>query len=72
MRESHYLEAVCTNMDDKTVEWSVQPHGGSISPNGMYTAPNIPGVYEVVVQSTAYPQVRASIFVVVREESQTV
>lgn len=72
VRESHYLEAVCTNMDDKTVEWSVQPHGGSISPNGMYTAPNIPGVYEVVVQSTAYPQVRASIFVVVREESQTV
>lgn len=66
-RESHYLEAVCINMDDKTVEWSVQEHGGSISPNGMYTAPNMPGVYEVVVQSTAYPDVRASVFVVVRE-----
>ena len=66
-RESRYLEAVCTNMDDKTVEWSVQEHGGSISPNGMYTAPNMPGVYEVVVQSTAYPGVRASIFAVVRE-----
>lgn len=66
-RESHYLEAVCINMDDKTVEWSVQEHGGSISSNGMYTAPNMPGVYEVVVQSTAYPDVRASVFAVVRE-----
>ncbi len=66
-RESHYLEAVCTNMDDKTVTWQLQKNGGSISPNGMYTAPNLPGVYEVVAQSAAYPDVRASIFVVVRD-----
>jgi len=68
VRESHYLEVICTNMDDKTIEWKVQAHGGSISPNGMYTAPNMAGVYEVAAQSTAYPEVRASIFVVVREE----
>lgn len=66
-RESHYLEAVCTNMDDKTVTWQLQKNGGSMSPNGMYTAPNLPGVYEVVAQSAAYPDVRASIFVVVRD-----
>lgn len=66
-RESHYLEAVCTNMDDKNIEWKVQKHGGTITENGMYTAPNMPGVYEVVAQSTAYPDVKASIFVVVRE-----
>lgn len=67
VRESHYLEAVCTNMEDQAVEWSIQAHGGSITPNGLYTAPNVPGVYEIVAQSVAYPQVRASIFAVVRE-----
>lgn len=66
-RESYYLEAVCSNMADKTIEWKVKDNGGSISENGMYTAPNTPGVYEVVAQSTAYPEVKASIFVVVRE-----
>lgn len=67
VRENHYLEAVCTNMEDKTVEWSIQAHGGSISANGMYTAPNLPGVYEITAQSAAYPEVKASIFAVVRE-----
>lgn len=66
-RESYYLEAICSNMADKTIEWKVKDHGGSISENGMYTAPNAPGVYEVVAQSMAYPEVKASIFVVVRE-----
>ena len=66
-RETHYLEAVCTNMDDKEIKWSVKNMGGTISENGMYTAPNDPGVYEVVAQSVAYPDVKASIFVVVRQ-----
>ncbi len=66
-RESHYLEAVCTNMEDTTVEWNVQEQGGTMSENGMYTAPNTAGVYEVVAKSTAYPDVKASIFVVVRD-----
>lgn len=66
-RESYYLEAVCSNMADKNIEWKVKDHGGTISENGMYTAPNTPGVYEVVAQSVAYPEVKASIFVVVRE-----
>lgn len=66
-RESYYLEAICSNMADKTIEWKVKDNGGTISENGMYTAPNAPGVYEVVAQSMAYPEVKASIFVVVRE-----
>lgn len=67
VRESHYLEAVCTNMEDTSVVWSVQGQGGTMSENGLYTAPNTPGVYEVVAESVAYPDVKASIFVVVRE-----
>lgn len=67
VRQSYYLEAVCENMVEKAVTWSVRENGGTIDENGMYTAPSAPGVYEVMVQSVVFPEVRASIFVIVRE-----
>lgn len=67
VRESYCLEAVCENMIEKVVQWSVKDEGGSVDENGMYTAPNTAGVYEVVAQSVAFPEVKASIFVIVRE-----
>ena len=67
-RESRYLDAICMNMANKTLRWSVVPEtGGNIDANGYYTAPVSEGVYEVVAQSVAYPDVKASIMVVVRE-----
>lgn len=67
-RESKYLEAVCENMTNKTVRWSVASEfGGEIDENGMYAAPNTEGIYEVVAQSVYYPEIKASIMVVVRE-----
>jgi hypothetical protein len=66
-RESYYLEAICSNMQDKTIHWSVADNGGMIDNNGLYVAPNVPGVYEVVAQSAAYPEIKASIIVVVRD-----
>lgn len=68
VRQSHYLEAVCENMVEKAVSWSVKDDGGFVDENGLYTAPNTPGVYEVVAQSVAFPEIRASIFVVVRDK----
>ena len=66
-RESKYLDAVCANMTNKTVRWSVSSeNGGEIDQNGMYVAPNTEGVYEIVAQSAAYPEIKASIMVVVR------
>ncbi len=67
-RESYYLEAVCSNMLDTGVRWQIKDQGGTIDENGMYTAPNTAGVYEVTAVSTAYPEVKASIFVIVREK----
>ena len=69
-RESYYLDAVCQNMTDKRLNWSVADNGGSIDSNGCYTAPNIPGVYEVTAQSAAWPEVKATIFIVVREKDE--
>ena len=67
-RETRYLEAVCLNMTNKTVRWSVSPEtGGDIDANGLYTAPNSEGIYEVIAQSAIYPELKASIMVVVRE-----
>lgn len=66
-RESYYLEAVCSNMTDTSIVWKVKEHGGTIDENGLYTAPNAAGVYEVTAESAAYPDVKASIFVIVRE-----
>ncbi len=70
LRESFFLEASCVNMADKRVLWSVKEGGGFIDAAGNYTAPNTPGVYEVTAKSAAYPEVKASIFVVVRDRGK--
>lgn len=67
-RESRYLEAVCKNMTNKNVRWSVvSEYGGEIDANGMYVAPNTEGIYEIMAQSVLYPEIKASVMVVVRE-----
>lgn len=68
VRESCYLEAVCENVPGATVLWNVtDPYGGSISSDGAYTAPNTAGVYEITAQCQDAPELKASLFVVVRE-----
>lgn len=68
LRETYYFETVFTGAADKRVTWKVkEAEGGTIDENGMYTAPNIPGIFEVIAESTAYPGVTASAFVVVKE-----
>lgn len=68
VRSSYHLEAVCENIENTEVIWSVKSkEGGSIHQDGLYIAPNQPGVFEVMVQSQQYPDRKASLFVVVRE-----
>ncbi|GAA1035735.1 hypothetical protein GCM10009557_44500 [Virgisporangium ochraceum] len=48
----------------QTVNWSVEPGGGTITADGIYTAPNTPGMYRVTTTSPANglkPQTAASI-----------
>ena len=69
--ETICFEAVCPKMQDSRIRWSVNhPAGGVIDKNGMYTAPNTAGVYEITAQSMANPKMTASAFVVVREQLQ--
>ena len=71
VRETRYFQAVFERVSDQRVRWSVkEPQGGEIDENGMYTAPNTVGVYEIVAESVADPELRASTYVVVRDPLQ--
>ncbi len=64
--ESCYFEPVTYGMSDSRVRFAAKG-GGTADAAGRYTAPEIPGVYEVEAESAAYPGLKASAFVVVRE-----
>jgi len=68
-RETAYFKAIFCNTDETPCIWSVvEDNGGTVEPNGIYTAPNKEGVYEVNVQSISNPSLKASAFVVVKEK----
>ena len=68
VRESYSLKAVCENMPYVTIIWKTTgPESGSIASDGTYTAPGIPGIYEVTAYCQEVPELKSSIFIVVRE-----
>lgn len=68
LREDYYFEPVFTGVSDRRVIWSVtEEGGGTIDENGMYTAPAVPGIYEIAARSAAYPKLCATAYVVVRD-----
>ncbi len=68
LREDYYFEAIFTGTQNRKVLWSVkEPDGGFIDENGRYTAPSLPGIYEIIATSAAYPELTASSFVIVRD-----
>ena len=68
VRESYSLKAVCENMPYATIIWKTNgSESGSIASDGTYTAPGIPGIYEVTAYCQEVPELKSSIFIVVRE-----
>ena len=60
------LEAAVVGSEDKAVLWAVKDeNGGVIDQNGMYTAPEQAGTYEIVATARADDSVTASVFVIV-------
>ncbi len=69
VRENYYFEALLQGVSNSRVFWSVkEAEGGSIDENGMYTAPNQPGVYEIMAKSMDDESLIASTYVVVRDK----
>ena len=67
-RESFFLEPEFRGISPTPVTWNIrEENGGTIEQNGKYTAPNTPGIFEVTAASTTYENLRASIYVVVRD-----
>lgn len=67
-REQVQLEAVCVNMEQPELVWTVvTPEGGTIGETGCYHAPSVSGVYEVNCSKKENPGIKASVFIVVRE-----
>ncbi len=66
--ETFELGAVCLNVGKgEHLEWKVlTPEGGSVDENGLYRSPARAGVYQVGVCLQDNPQVKASVFIVVR------
>ncbi len=68
LREDYFFEPVFTGAGDKRVVWSVtEQGGGTIDENGMYTAPSVPGIYEIMARSASDPKLFATAYVVVRD-----
>lgn len=67
-REQVQLEAVCVNMEPANLRWRViSDAGGTVDRDGLYQAPNKPGVYEVSCEKEGRSEIRSSVFIVVRE-----
>lgn len=69
--ESVTFVTVSEGFEDERIKWRVKDlDGGTIDKNGKYTAPETPGVFQILAASTAYPEIGASTFVVVREKEE--
>lgn len=67
-REIYYLQAVGEGLLGMTILWeAASPDGGTISRDGMYQAPEDAGIYEVRAWCRERPEIRASLYVIVRE-----
>ncbi|MCR5371109.1 MAG: hypothetical protein K6E83_10405 [Clostridium sp.] len=66
--QSRYFRAETENMHKATILWEVlSPKGGTITRDGMYTAPDVEGIYEIRAFCQEDPRVMSSVYVIVRE-----
>ena len=66
--QSRYFRTETENLEGMTILWEVcTPNGGSITRDGRYTAPDTEGIYEVAAFCQEMPNIRNSVFVIVRE-----
>lgn len=67
-RESTYLHVRFTDMEPCAVTYGVNEYGGGeVTENGIYTAPDAEGVYEINVYCTQKPVISTFCFAVVRK-----
>ncbi|HWV38901.1 MAG TPA: Ig-like domain-containing protein [Vulgatibacter sp.] len=66
--ETQQFTATVNDASANAVTWSIaEPDGGTIDPNGFYTAPSSPGVFTVIAVSIIDPRLQGTAKVIVRE-----
>ena len=66
--QTRYFRTETENLEGMTILWEVcTPNGGSVTRDGRYTAPDTEGIYEVAAFCQEMPNIRNSVFVIVRE-----
>ncbi len=66
--QNRYFRTETENLSGATILWEVcTPEGGTITRDGMYTAPDTEGIYEIRAFCQENPKVCSSVFVIVRE-----
>ncbi len=66
--QSRYFRTETENLSGATILWEVcSPEGGTITRDGMYTAPDTEGIYEIRAFCQENPKICCSVFVIVRE-----
>ncbi len=62
--ETRPLLILFDNMPPMELDYTtISPGGGSVSPTGLYTAPQASGIYEVKVACHAHPQIETRVYI---------
>ena len=68
-KESHYFGVRFNNMKPTSVTYDLTESGtGDITPDGVYTAPSKPGVYEIRITCTDLPQICTYAYAIVEKK----
>ncbi len=70
VKESHYFGVRFTNMDPTSLTYEMTETGsGEITADGVYTAPNKPGVYEIKISCTDIPSICTYAYAIVEKRA---
>ncbi|MCL2035983.1 MAG: hypothetical protein FWG83_01170 [Oscillospiraceae bacterium] len=68
-RESHFFNVLFKNMEPVTLNYMLTENdSGTITADGIYTAPNKEGVYEILISCSDMPMVRTYAYAVVKKK----
>jgi hypothetical protein len=68
-RESHFFNVHFKNMEPATLNYTLTENdSGSITVDGIYTAPNKEGVYEILISCADMPMIKTYAYVVVKKK----
>ena len=68
-KSSVHINPVFINMPEETLTYTLlDPEGGKIDNNGVYTAPAQEGVYEIKVEALAHPEIFTHAFMIVSQK----